>query len=98
MGNLKPVQLYAQIAAFPGAEGFGSLTTGGRGGRVVYVTNLNADGPGSLQAAINETGIRYILFKVSGVIPTTIEIPSGHGEFTLAGQTSPNGIIVRGIC
>ncbi len=97
LGNLKPVQLYAQIAAFPGAEGFGSLTTGGRGGRVVYVTNLNADGPGSLQAAINETGIRYILFKVSGVIPTTIEIPSGHGEFTLAGQTSPNGIIVRGI-
>ena len=52
--NLKPFQLFAQIAAFPGAEGFGSLTTGGRGGRVVYVTNLNADGPGSLQAAINE--------------------------------------------
>lgn len=86
----------AQIPAFPGAEGFGALASGGRGGKVLYVTNLNADGPGSLQAAINENGKRYILFKVSGTIPTTIEVPPGHGDFTLAGQTSPSGIIVRG--
>jgi len=94
--NPNSLELTAQIVAFPGAEGFGSLTSGGRGGRVVYVTNLNVDGPGSLQAAINETGKRYILFKVSGVIPTTIEILPGHGDFTLAGHSSPNGIIVRG--
>ncbi|MBK7789350.1 MAG: T9SS type A sorting domain-containing protein [Saprospiraceae bacterium] len=86
----------AQIPAFPGAEGFGAATTGGRGGRVIYVTNLNPDGPGSLQAALNETGKRYILFKVSGVIPATMEVLPGHGDFTLAGQTSPGGVIVRG--
>lgn len=86
----------SQIPAFPGAEGFGAHTEGGRGGRVIYVTNLNADGPGSLQAALNETGKRYILFKVSGVIPATMEVLPGHGDFTLAGQTSPKGVIVRG--
>jgi pectate lyase len=88
--------VFSQIPAFPGAEGFGASASGGRGGRVVYVTNLNADGPGSLQAALNENGKRYILFKVSGVIPTTVEVPPGHGDFTIAGQTSPEGIIVRG--
>jgi pectate lyase len=88
--------IYGQLAAFPGAEGFGATASGGRGGRVIYVTNLNAAGPGSLQAALNENGPRYILFKVSGVIPTTVEVPTGHGDFTIAGQTSPKGIIVRG--
>ena len=66
--------VFAQVPAFPGAEGFGASASGGRGGRVVYVTNLNADGPGSLQAALNENGKRYILFKVSGVIPTTVAV------------------------
>ncbi len=88
--------LNGQLPAFPGAEGFGAVASGGRGGRVIYVTNLNADGSGSLQAALNEQGKRYILFKVSGVIPTTIEVPPGHGDFTIAGQTSPKGIIARG--
>lgn len=82
--------------AFPGAEGFGASATGGRGGKVIYVTNLNPDGPGSLQDALNDPDPRYILFKVSGVIPTTVEVPLNHGNFTLAGQTSPGGIIVRG--
>ncbi|MBK8516693.1 MAG: hypothetical protein IPL55_10550 [Saprospiraceae bacterium] len=88
--------IFAQIASFPGAEGFGSKATGGRNGRVIYVTNLNVSGAGSLQAALNETGKRYILFKVSGIIPGTMEVPIGNGDFTLAGQTSPSGIIVRG--
>ncbi len=82
--------------AFPGAEGFGAAATGGRGGKVIYVTNLDPDGPGSLQEALNDPDPRYILFKVSGVIPTTVEVPLSHGNFTLAGQTSPAGIIVRG--
>ncbi len=80
--------------AFPGAEGFGAQTTGGRGGRVIYVTNLNANGPGSLNAALSESGPRYILFKVSGVIDAAAELR--EGDVTIAGQTSPGGIITRG--
>ncbi len=91
-----PIYIFTQIPAFPGAEGFGANASGGRGGKIIYVTNLNIDGAGSLQAALNESGKRYILFKVSGVIPGTLEVPNGHGDFTLAGQTSPSGIIVRG--
>lgn len=82
--------------AFPGAEGFGAVATGGRGGQVIYVTNLNVSGPGSLADALNQDGPRYILFKVSGVIPGTVVVPPGKGNFTLAGQTSPGGIVVRG--
>ncbi|MDP4820902.1 MAG: fibronectin type III domain-containing protein [Saprospiraceae bacterium] len=86
-----------QIPAFPGAEGFGKYASGGRGGRVIYVTNLNANGPGSLQEALNTPGPSYILFKVSGVIPATVTIPAGARDITIAGQTSPGGIIVRGL-
>ncbi|MFZ1704780.1 MAG: T9SS type A sorting domain-containing protein [Saprospiraceae bacterium] len=90
---------YANFAqpAFPGAEGFGAQASGGRGGKVIYVTNLNMSGPGSFQDALNQPGPRYILFKVSGVIPGTVEVPDGNGDFTIAGQTSPSGIIVRGL-
>ena len=83
------------LAAFPGAEGFGAYATGGRGGSVVYVTNLNANGPGSLQWAIDQPGARYILFKVSGLIDTQIHLT--NGDVTIAGQTSPGGITIRGL-
>ena len=83
------------LVAFPGAEGFGAYATGGRGGSVVYVTNLNADGPGSLQWAIDQPGARYILFKVSGLINTQIHLT--NGDVTIAGQTSPGGITIRGL-
>lgn len=82
--------------AFPYAEGFGATASGGRGGKVIYVTNLNVSGPGSLAEALATEGPRYILFTVSGVIPGTIAVPPGRGDFTLAGQTSPGGITVRG--
>lgn len=82
------------LAAFPGAEGFGAYATGGRDGTVVYVTTLNAAGPGSLQWAIDQPGARYILFKVSGVIDAQIHLT--NGDVTIAGQTSPGGITVRG--
>ena len=82
------------VVAFPGAEGFGAYATGGRGGSVVYVTNLNANGPGSLQWAIDQPGARYVLFKVSGVINTQIHLT--NGDVTIAGQTSPRGITIRG--
>lgn len=84
----------SSLAAFPGAEGFGSAATGGRGGQVVYVTNTNASGPGSLQWAIDQPGAKYILFKVSGVIDAQIHLT--NGDVTIAGQTSPGGITIRG--
>lgn len=80
--------------AFPGAEGYGATATGGRGGKVIYVTNLNTSGPGSLQAALETQGKRYILFKVSGVIDVVAHVR--YGDCTIAGQTSPGGIYVRG--
>jgi VCBS repeat-containing protein len=83
------------LAAFPGAEGFGAYATGGRGGSVVYVTNLNADGPGSLQWAVDQPGAKYVLFKVSGLIDTQIHLT--NGDVTIAGQTSPGGITIRGL-
>jgi hypothetical protein len=83
------------LAAFPGAEGFGSFATGGRGGSVVYVTNTNASGPGSLQWAIDQPGAKYILFKVSGLIDAQIHLT--NGDVTIAGQTSPGGITIRGL-
>lgn len=89
------------LPAFPGAEGFGAIATGGRGGAVLYVTTLDPDpagvNPGSLNWALRQNGARTILFKVSGVIHGIANVV--HGNVTLAGQTSPGGIIVRGfIC
>jgi hypothetical protein len=89
------------IPAFPGAEGFGAIASGGRGGAVLYVTTLDADPagviPGSLNWALRQSGPRSVLFKVSGVIHGIANVV--HGDVTLAGQTSPGGVIVRGfIC
>ena len=83
------------VRAFPGAEGFGAAVTGGRGGRVVKVTNLNANGTGSLQAALNLNEPRIVVFDVSGVIDGDIDLP--YGNVTIAGQTAPGaGITIRG--
>jgi hypothetical protein len=97
-GSAAPLSLTTtgprELRAFPGAEGFGAAATGGRGGRVIYVTNLNASGPGSLLDAVQQTGRRYVLFKVSGVIQGEIHVRAG--DLTIAGQTSPGGVTVRG--
>src|SRR3982751_4013962 len=85
--------------AFPGAEGFGAIATGGRGGQVIYVTSLAADPngqtAGTLNWALRQTGARTVLFKVSGVIHAAANLV--HGDATIAGQTSPGGVIVRGL-
>ncbi|PRY52596.1 pectate lyase [Arcticibacter pallidicorallinus] len=88
----------AQQIAFPGAEGYGKFTTGGRGGRVIEVTNLKGDeSPGSLRAAFKTPGSDpiTIVFRVSGNIGLTDgQVKVGRSNMTIAGQTAPG----EGIC
>jgi hypothetical protein len=82
------------IPAFPGAEGFGACSIGGRGGKVIFVTNLNDTGQGSLRQAVKADGPRTVIFRVSGTIALESAIVVTKPYITIAGQTAPGD----GIC
>lgn len=106
LSALLPVAALAQTPppntgkpAFPGAVGWASQTPGGRGGKIIRVTNLNADGPGSFKAAVEAKGPRIVVFEVAGIIDFgRKELKITEPFITIAGQTAPSpGItIIRG--
>src|SRR5437667_348369 len=98
LGLAVAIPARAQQPAFPGAEGFGAVASGGRGGTVYHVTNLNDSGAGSFRDAVSLAG-RTVVFDISGIIniPSNSPISISRSNITVAGQTAPgDGITTKG--
>jgi len=96
-GPLRGEMPPASIPAFPGAQGFGSRTPGGRGGRVILVSNLHDSGPGSFRSAVTAAGPRIVVFALGGLITLQSGVEITEPFLTVAGQTAPgDGICIRG--
>jgi pectate lyase len=93
-GTPRPVELQIGLPVFPGAEGFGTQTIAGRGGKVIEVTSLADTGPGTLRSALDDPAPRIIVFRVAGTIELEEVLPVAHPYVTIAGQTAPGD----GIC
>lgn len=97
-GAAKPEDLpQAKIPAFPGAWGGGMYSFGGRGGKVIVVTNLNDSGPGSFREACEQAGPRIVVFNVAGIIQLKDRVSIRAPYITIAGNTAPgDGICIAG--
>ncbi len=92
-----PLEPQIGLPVFPGAEGFGTLTPAGRGGRLIEVTSLADSGPGSLREALAAPSPRIIVFRIGGTIELEDFLYINHPYVTVAGQTAPGGgITLRG--
>ncbi len=92
----RPFTPLVGLPVFPGAEGFGTDTPAGRGGKIIEVTTLADDGPGSLRAALNDPEPRIIVFRMGGTIELKDQLFIAHPFVTVAGQTAPgDGVCIK---
>ncbi|MEZ4599311.1 MAG: Ig-like domain-containing protein [Syntrophotaleaceae bacterium] len=96
-GGTKNPVISGPVKIFPGAQGFGTDSKAGRGGKIIKVTNLNDSGSGSLRAALEASGPRIVVFEVGGTIHLNSNLRIRNPYCTVAGQTAPGqGIMIRG--